>query len=485
MALSHLSGLYKKNSLSLNLDLYHLTMAYGFWRSGIHERPAIFTLFYRKQPFKSNFAVAAGLHLVIDFLQHLKFTVEDIQYLGKLNGANGEPLFDITFLNYLQRLEFSCDVDAVSEGTFVQPNIPLIRVEGPLLQAQIIESALLNLINFSTLIATKAALIRQAAGSDSVLEFGLRRAQGLDGGVTAARSAFIGGCDATSNVLAGKVYQIPVKGTHAHSWVMCFESELESFEAYAAAMPNNCIFLVDTYDTEEGIKNAIQVGLKLREQGHELLGVRLDSGNLADLSKTARKLLDEGGFPNAAVVASDSLDELTLKALKEKGAVITVWGIGTRLVTGGNQSALGGVYKLGAIQDENGKWDKTIKLSENPIKVSNPGKLQVMRYFKPDGIPEGDLLFDELDGVPEPEGEDYFSGQKKAFSGPRSERLLQAVFRSGRLVFPLEQHLAEIRTRTMEHLAFWPEASLELPLVLESSLAAMKKKLIEEAKTGT
>ena len=314
-----LSKLYRQK-LTILTDLYQLTMAYGYWKNGMYDQEAVFHLFFRKHPFKGNYTIAAGLESVIHFLNDFKFSVDDIQYLGSLKGADGKALFDEGFLNYLQRLEFTCDVDAIPEGTAVFPHQPLLRIKGPLLQAQLIETTLLTLINFPTLIATKAARICQAAQDDTVLEFGLRRAQGIDGGLTASRSAYIGGCHATSNILAGKLFGIPVKGTHAHSWVMSVEDEPQAFASYADAMPNNCVFLVDTYDTIQGVKYAIEAGHELRKKGHEMLGIRLDSGDLADLSIKARKLLDEAGFPKTQIVASDSLNEVKIKALKEKGA---------------------------------------------------------------------------------------------------------------------------------------------------------------------
>lgn len=265
MSTSHLKHIYR-NPWGLFTDLYQITMGYGYWKSGIADRQSVFHLFYRKNPFGNPYTIAAGLDLVIDLLQNYRFSVDDIQYLGSLKASDGKALFSESFLNYLQRMQFSCTISAIPEGSVAFPHQPLIRVEGPLIQAQLIETALLNIINFSTLITTKAARVCQAARGESVLEFGLRRAQGIDGGLTASRSAFIGGCDGTSNVLAGRLYGIPLKGTHAHSWVMCFDDELEAFAAYAEAMPGNCIFLVDTYDTLEGIRNAITVGHRLREK---------------------------------------------------------------------------------------------------------------------------------------------------------------------------------------------------------------------------
>ncbi len=373
------NNLYK-SSLALLTDLYQLTMAYGYWKAGKGEQEAVFHLFFRKTPFQGGFAVACGLEMIVDLLENFRLDSSDIEYLASLKGNDGKALFEQGFLDYLAKMKFTCTIDAIPEGTVVFPHEPLIRVQGPIIQAQILETAMLNIINFQTLIATKAARMQVATGGEQVLEFGLRRAQGIDGSLAASRAAYIGGCNATSNVLAGKLFGIPVKGTHAHSWVMSFDSEMEAFETYAEHMPNNCVFLVDTYDTLEGVKKAVEVGRKLRGRGFEMNGIRLDSGDLAYLSIEARKILDEGGFPNAAIVASNDLDENIITSLKAQGAAITVWGVGTKLITAYDQPALGGVYKIAAIKTKNGTWDYKVKLSEQTIKVSNPGILQVRRF---------------------------------------------------------------------------------------------------------
>ena len=452
------------NQLSiLHTDLYQLTMINGYYRSGLWDREAVFHLFYRKNPFGGNYAVAAGLELAIDYLKNLRFDVREIQYLGGLRGADGESLFDESFLNFLQRAKFKLDVDAVPEGTIVQPHVPLVRVRGPLWQAQLVETALLNIVNFSTLVATKAHRVKRAAQNDAVLEFGLRRAQGPDGGLSASRAAYIGGCDATSNVLAGKKFGIPVRGTHAHAWVMCFDSELQSFRAYAEAMPNNCIFLVDTYDTERGVKNAITVGKELRARGHEMLGVRLDSGDLNHLSQLARRLLDEAGFPHAKVVASNDLDEYKIAELKRQGARIDVWGVGTKLATAYDQPALGGVYKLAAIRDAQGHWEDRIKLSNTAVKVSNPGILNARRFREPDGTLR-DLIYDEKHLPENWTGSTPDGAHQRDFIGPGAE-LLVPVFRRGELVYECPK-LRDVRNfcQHQSHLfaeqAVWLEQSL-------------------------
>ena len=304
---------------ALLTDLYQLTMAYGYWRSGTAEKEAVFHLSFRKNPFKGGFTLACGLADAMDYLQRLRFDESDLDYLATLEGRDGKPLFKRAFLDYLRAFEFRCDVDAVPEGSAVFPHEPLVRVQGPILQAQLVETGLLYFINFQSLIATKAARVCLAARGDPVIEFGLRRAQGADGAVAACRAAYIGGCAGTSNVLAGKSLGIPVLGTHAHSWVMSFDSELDAFSAYAQAMPNNCIFLVDTYNSLDGVRHAVEVGKNLRREGHELGGIRLDSGDLAYLSIEARKILDGAGFAKAVIVASNDLDEHIITSLKDQG----------------------------------------------------------------------------------------------------------------------------------------------------------------------
>ncbi len=423
-------------SLALLTDLYQLTMAYGYWKQGRADQPAVFHLFFRKPPFQGGYAVAAGLAPAIDYLSAFRFEPDDIAYLATLVGNDGQPLFEQAFYDYLAALSLSCDVDAMPEGTVAFGQEPLLRVRGPILQCQLLETALLNIVNFQTLIATKAARVCQAAAGDPVVEFGLRRAQGIDGGLSASRAAYIGGCAATSNVLAGKLFGIPVKGTHAHSWVMSFDTEAEAFASYAEAMPNNCVFLVDTYDTLDGVRRAVEIGTKLRREGHELVGVRLDSGDLAYLSIEARKILDAGGFPKAQILASNDLDERIIENLKAQGAKISVWGVGTKLATAYDQPALGGVYKLGAVQNEQGEWSPRLKLSEQAVKTSIPGILQVRRYETADGM-IGDMIYDELGGV-DPrqivvDAKD--PTRRKSMPATASARdLLTPVIRGGRVV---------------------------------------------------
>ncbi|HAS82806.1 MAG TPA: nicotinate phosphoribosyltransferase [Verrucomicrobia bacterium] len=393
-----LTDIYKP-SLAMLTDLYQLTMAYGYWKEGRGNDEAVFHLFFRKPPFGSGYTLAAGLGFAVDYLQRFSFTREDQEYLGTLTGNDDKPLFEKAFLSFLGDMTLSVDVDAMPEGTVVFPQEPLLRVKGPLIQCQLLETALLNMINFQTLIATKAARVCQAARGEPVLEFGLRRAQGVDGSISASRAAYIGGCAATSNVLAGQLLGIPVKGTHAHSWVMTFDSEAEAFERYADAMPNNCVFLIDTYDTLEGVRNAIAAGTTLRSKGYEMVGVRLDSGDLAYLSIEARKLLDAAGFENAVIIASNDLDEHIIESLKQQDAKIAVWGVGTKLVTAYDQPSLGGVYKLSAIRRAGEGWQYRVKLSEQSIKTSTPGILQVRRFSDGNGF-VADMIYNEDAGEP-------------------------------------------------------------------------------------
>ncbi len=441
-------GLYGR-SLALLNDLYELTMAYGYWKLGVARQEAVFHLSFRKHPFGGGYSLACGLHSAIDFINQFHFDAGDLDYLSTLGGNDGKPLFDRGFLDHLGGMEFSCDVDAIPEGTVVFPHEPLIRVRGPILQAQVLETPLLTLLNFQTLVATKSARICSATGGEPVLEFGLRRAQGVDGGVTASRAAYVGGCAATSNILAGKLFGIPVRGTHAHSWVMSFGDELEAFERYAQAMPNNCVFLVDTYDTLQGVRHAVHVGKRLRAQGHEMAGIRLDSGDLAWLSIQARKILDEAGFQKASILASNDLDENIIASLKQQGAKITVWGVGTKLVTAYDQPALGGVYKLSALRDgPTEPWKYKVKLSEQKIKISDPGILQVRRYRGAAGF-IADAIYDEPTGIAGQATivDPLDDTRRRSFlPGTAHEDLLAPVFRAGRQVYDVPT-LEQVRSR--------------------------------------
>ncbi|PTX97419.1 nicotinate phosphoribosyltransferase [Verrucomicrobia bacterium LW23] len=442
---------------TLLTDLYQLTMAYGYWKTGTHHKEAVFHLHFRNNPFGSGFSLACGLGDAVRSLENFRFDDSDVAYLGTIPGTDGKPLFEKDFLSYLRDLRFDCDVDAIPEGTFVFPQQPLIRVKGPLITAQIVETALLNIVNFQTLIGTKAVRVCEAARGEPVLEFGLRRAQGTDGALAASRAAYIGGCVATSNVLAGKLFGIPVKGTHAHSWVMSFASEKEAFAAYAGAMSNNCTLLVDTYDTIQGVRHAIEVGLDLRSKGFELAGVRLDSGDLSTLSIAARKMLDEAGFPNAAIVASNDLDEHIIASLKDQGAQISVWGVGTKLVTAYDQPAMGGVFKLGAIRSPGEEWRYKVKVSETAVKISTPGVQQVRRWSL-NGEYIGDVLYNEEDGAPaENRAIDPFDITAEKFFPAEAtyEDLLVPIFRAGKRVYT-PPPLPASRERTRAQIAGFP-----------------------------
>jgi nicotinate phosphoribosyltransferase len=393
-----LTELYRP-SLMLLTDLYQLTMAAAAWGSGAARRQTVFHLLFREAPFGGGFTVAAGLELALELLESARLEPGDLEYLAGLRGADGAPLFEDEFLAYLSQLRLEVDIDAIPEGTVVFPQEPLLRVTGPVIPCMLLETPFLDLVNFQTLIATKAARICLAAGGDPVLEFGLRRAQGPDGGVSASRAAYIGGCAATSNILAGRLLGIPVRGTHAHSWVMLFDEERQAFEAYARTMPGNTSFLVDTYDTLEGVRRAIEIGRWLKARGKPFLGVRIDSGDLAWLSKETRTLLDAAGFPEAQIYATNELDEHVIESLKQQGAPIGVWGVGTRLVTGFDDPALGGVYKLSMVREPGGKWQPRIKLSEQVGKISTPGRLQVRRFTDATGA-VADMIVDEE--IPQP-----------------------------------------------------------------------------------
>ena len=415
-------------------DLYQLTMMSGYLHHGMENHRACFDLFYRRRGDLLTYAVAAGLEQAIEYVQNLRFNEDDIAYLRSLN------IFDESFLSYLRNFRFTGDILAVPEGTVVFPDEPILRVTAPVMEAQLLETALLNIINHQTLIATKASRVVQAARGDRVLEFGLRRAQGPDAGIYGARAAIIGGCQSTSNVLTGQLFGVPISGTHAHSWVMSFPDELSAFRAYAEVFPSNCLLLVDTYDTlKSGVPNAIQVFKELREKGYEPTGIRLDSGDLAFLSCEARKMLDNAGFPDAKIVASGDLDEEVIWDLKAQGACIDVWGVGTKMITSMNNPALGGVYKLAA-EEINGEFLPRIKISENPAKVTNPGIKQVYRFYnKETGKALADLIALE--------DEDYLSGDPVELFDPQNtwkrmtlidykvRKLLVPIFKDGEVVY--------------------------------------------------
>jgi len=380
----------KDRSLTLLTDLYELTMMQGYYKNGKDET-VVFDLFYRTNPCNGGYAIACGLEQAIDYIKNLKFSYEEIDYL------RGLGIFEDDFLSYLSSFHFSGDIYAIPEGTVVFPKEPLMKVVAPIMEAQLVETALLNIINHQSLIATKASRVVYAAKGDGVMEFGLRRAQGPDAGIYGARAAVIGGCIGTSCVLTGQLANVPVKGTHAHSWIMSFEDEYTAFKKYSELYPNACILLADTYDTlKSGVPNAIRVFTEMREAGLPMpfYGIRLDSGDLAYISKKARKMLDEAGFTDAVISASSDLDEYLVDSLKAQGAAITSWGVGTNLITSKDCPSFGGVYKLAAIKDnETGEFIPKIKISENTAKITNPGNKTVFRFYdKENGKIIADLI---------------------------------------------------------------------------------------------
>ena len=379
-----------KQNLTLLTDLYELTMMQGYFQHKDQNETVIFDAFYRANPGEGGYSVAAGLEQVIQYIKELHFSEEDIEYLAGLG------IFGRDFLDYLKDFKFTGDIYAIPEGSVIFPREPLIKVIAPIMQAQLIETAILNIINHQSLIATKAARVCYAARGDGIMEFGLRRAQGPDAGTYGARAAVIGGCIGTSNVLCGRLFDVPVKGTHAHSWIMSFPDEYTAFKTYAEMYPSACILLVDTYDTlKSGVPNAIRVFKEMREAGVPLTfyGIRLDSGDLAYLSKKARKMLDAAGFPDAVISASNDLDEFLIDSLKVQGATMTSWGVGTNLITSKDCPSFGGVYKLAAIMDKDGHFIPKIKLSENSEKVTNPGNKTIYRiYEKESGKIKADLI---------------------------------------------------------------------------------------------
>ncbi len=466
----------RRQDLALLTDFYQLTMMGGYLKTGRKDITACFNYVFRELPSHNGFAVAAGLGPLLDLIENLRFTEQDLAYLSELR------VFDQTFIDYLRDFRPRCTIQAVPEGTVVFPHEPILQVEGPLIEAQLLETAILNTLNYQTLIATKAARIRQACGSDTLVEFGLRRAQGPDGGLSGSRAAYIGGADSTSNVLAGKVYGIPVRGTHAHSWVMSFEDELTAFRTYADCYPDP-VLLVDTYDTlTSGLPNALRVFEELRAAGRPArAAIRLDSGDLARLSKTAHRMFTEAGFDDPLIVASNELTEDLIADLKRQGAPINSWGVGTHLITSSDHPALGGVYKLVAVQNEgDGRWEPRIKLSSNPSKMTDPGRKQLIRYSDAAGRFLADIIrldgetpypaAPAADGAAGPQGpqdaewaqpvpfvERHDVSYLRGVEGWSSyEELLHVVMREGVRVTP-GPSLEEVRERARRQVAALPE----------------------------
>ncbi len=477
------------NEMSLLTDFYELTMMQGYQSTGITNKIVVFDLFYRKNPSGNGFAICAGLEQAIDYIKNLSFSKEDIEYLKSLNTFNED------FIKYLENFKFSGDIYAIPEGTVVFPHEPLMRIKAPIMEAQLIETALLNIINHQSLIATKAARVVWAAEGDPVLEFGLRRAQGPDAGTYGARAAVIGGCVGTSNVLTGRLFDVPVKGTHAHSWVMSFPDELTAFRKYADLFPNACTLLVDTYNTlESGVPNAIKVFSEMREKGIELknYGIRLDSGDLAYLSKKARVMLDEAGFKDAVISASSDLDENLIASLKLQNAQIHLWGVGTKLITSDDCPAFGGVYKLAAETDENGEFVPKIKLSNNTEKVTNPGIKKIFRiYDKNTNKIKADLitLDDETIDTTKPlKLFDSSAKWKKMTLKPGEyyiRELLVPIFKNGECVYESPKTMDIKKYCDKELDTLWDEhRRLKnphiVPVDLSEKLYNLKHELIEE-----
>lgn len=373
-------------NLTLLTDLYQLTMLNGYFEKNIHEDIVVFDMFFRKNACNGGYTIVCGIDQFVDYINNLHFTDEDLEYLRSLD------LFSDKFLEFLKDFKFTGDIYSVAEGTIMFPNEPIITVKAPLYQAQLIETALLTIVNFQSLIASKASRVCFAAQGDPVFEFGLRRAQGPDAGTYGARAAMIGGCEATANVLAGKMFDIPVVGTQAHSWVQKFDTELESFKAYADVYPDKCLLLVDTYNVlQSGVPNAIKVFNDLASKGHKPLGIRLDSGDLKYLSVEAKKMLDKAGLTDLSITASNDLDEYTIANLKAEGSAVNSWGVGTKLITSSDSPSLGGVYKLAGSYDK-GTLIPKIKVSEDPEKINNPGYKKVVRIYNEENKAEADLI---------------------------------------------------------------------------------------------
>ena len=478
-------------NLTLLTDFYELTMMQGYFRNEYANENVIFDAFYRKNPDGNGFSVCCGLEQVIEYIENLRFEKEDIDYL-RSTGKFGED-----FLEYLSGFRFTGDIYAIPEGRVMFPREPVLKVKAPIMQAQLVETAILNIINHQSLIATKAARVVHAAEGDGVMEFGLRRAQGPDAGIYGARAAVIAGCIGTSNVLAGKMFSIPVMGTNAHSWIMSFEDELTAFREYARIYPDNCIFIADTYDTlKSGVPNAIKVFTEMREQGIELknYGIRLDSGDLAYLSKKAKKMFDEAGFSDVTIAASNDLDENLISSLKLQGAAVNSWGVGTNLITSKDSPSFGGVYKLAAIQDqETGEYIPKIKISENSEKITNPGDKVIYRiYDKESGKIFADLiaLSDEVyDETKDLLLFDPVETWKKTLMKAGEyvmEPLMIPVYKDGRCVYkdrPSVMELQQICRRDMERL--WDEAKRlvnphHVHVDLSRKLWDLKQRLLDE-----
>lgn len=475
-------------NLTMMTDLYQLTMMYGYYKCGMRDNLATFDMFYRSKDESTHYAIMAGIEQLMDYIENLHFDDEDIAYL------RGMGIFDEDFLTELKGFSFHGDIQAVPEGTIVFSHEPLIRVTAPIFEAQLIETALLNIINHQTLIATKASRVVQAAEGGTIMEFGLRRAQGPDAGIYGARAAIIGGCAGTSNVLTGQMYNMPAMGTHAHSWVMSFPTELEAFRKYAELFPTSCLLLVDTYDTlRSGVPNAITVFNELREKGFEPKGIRLDSGDLAYLSREARKMLDDAGFPNAIICASGDLDENLIRDLKLQGAAIDTWGVGTKLITSEDCPSLGGVYKLSA-EYVDGRVVPKIKISENAVKITNPGVKKLYRiYDKANGKAIADLIALEHENYDESQPLTIYdpvnTWKSMTLTNYTMKELQVPLFKNGKRVYE-SPSLMDIQKHCKEDLdTFWDQYKRLLnpqryKVDLSDSLWMLKNSMIQQLRRG-
>ena len=480
----------RANNLTLLTDFYELTMMQGYFKNHSNQT-VIFDVFYRDNPCNGSYAITAGLEQMIEYIENLRFSEADVEYLRSLN------MFDEDFLDYLSNFRFSGDIYAIPEGTVVFPREPLVKIIAPAMEAQLVETAILNIINHQSLIATKASRVCYAARGDGVMEFGLRRAQGPDAGIFGARAAMIGGCIGTSNVLTGQMFDVPVLGTHAHSWIMSFPDEYTAFKTYARLYPDACILLVDTYDTlNSGVPNAIRVFEEMREEGVHLskYGIRLDSGDLAYLSKKAHKMLCAAGFDDAVISASSDLDEYLIDSLKTQDARINSWGVGTNLITSKGHPAFGGVYKLAAIKDEaTGQFIPKIKLSENTEKVTNPGDKTIYRiYSKSSGKIKADLIcladekFDENENMVIFDPIDTWKKTRILGGTYTMRELLIPIFKNGECVYTDLPSVMELREICQKELnTLWDESRRlvnphEVYVDLSQKLFNLKSELLDE-----
>ena len=478
---------YPRCTNAILTDLYQLTMAQGYFHNSNSCYDACFYMFFRDYPFNGGYAIACGITQIIDYIENFHFNDEDVIYLKSLKDSKEKQLFDDDFLEYLSTLKLTIDIESVEEGTVVFPHEPILRVSGSILECQIVETAILNIFNFQTLIATKSSRICNAAKCP-VSEFGLRRAQGDAGGLWASRAAFVGGCSSTSNVEAGKIFSIPVSGTHAHSWVMAFDSEIDAFRAYAKEFPNNCTLLVDTYDVETGIDNAIIVGKEMKDRGQKLSAIRIDSGDLTWLSRIARKKLDDAGLNECGIILSNDLDEYSIKSILEEGGSFSGLGVGTKLATAYDQPSLGGVYKLSATKNKNSnQWENHLKVSESYSKMTIPGFLNVRRYLDSEGKLAGDMIYDLNTTIHESETivDPMDNLRRKNLKNLKFQDLLVPLFRNGKLVMKQTDAL-EAQKRAKNWLSRLDETQKRIlnphtyPVGLELSLNEKRNKMVAE-----